>query len=189
MPSVVGLARSKPEKKSAYKLLFAMTNRANKRIDRLEQKVNESIIVLTSMTSKLNFFAEAVTMNMDVTNELVDMVEDYRETHLALVAHFNGPVPRRPVIMELPAPVAFGQAVVVAAPERTVDIIGMGSHAMRHFLRTPQENRRLKVEMAKFLVPCGTPPGAPKVKAYEPCALFDALDEPEKLGPWIPECI
>lgn len=69
----------------AYKR--AMTNRANKRIDRLEQKVNESIIVLTSMTSKLNFFAEAVTMNMDVTNGLVDMVVDYRETHLALVAH------------------------------------------------------------------------------------------------------
>ena len=92
--------------------------------------------------------------------------------------------------MELPAPVAFGQAVVVAAPERTVDTIGMGSRMtipgldMRHFLRTPRE-------MDKFLVPrhLSDPPGAPKFKAYEPCALFDALDEPEKLGPWIPECI
>ena len=93
MPSVVGLARSKAEKKSAYKL--HMTNRINKR---LEQKVNETTIVLTSMTSKLNFFVEAVTMNMDVTNELVEMVEAYRETHLAIVAYFNGPVPRRPVV-------------------------------------------------------------------------------------------
>lgn len=187
MPSVVGIARSKTEKKSAYKL--HMTNRINKRMDRLEHKVHDTSILLTSMTLKLNFFVEAVTMNMDVTNELVEMVEAYRETHLAIVAYFNGPVPRRRVVMELPAPVAYGQAVVVAAPERTVDIIGMGSHAMRHFLRTPRE-------MAKFLVPrhlsdptCRTPPGAPEVKAYEPCALFDALDEPEKLGPWIPECI
>lgn len=187
MPSVVGIARSKTEKNSAYKL--HMANRINKRMDRLEQKVNETSIVLTSMTSKLNFFVEAVTMNMDVTNELVEMVEAYRETHLAIVAYFNGPVPRRPVVMELPAPVAFGQAVVVAAPERTFDIIRMSPMAKRHFLRTPQEKRRLKAAMTKFLVPCGTPPGAPKVKAYEPCALFDALDEPEKLGPWIPECI
>ena len=96
MPSVVGIARSKTEKKSAYKL--HMTNRVNKRMDRLEQKVNETIIVLTSMTSKLNFFVEAVTMNMDVTNELVEMVEAYRETHLAIVAYFNGPVPRRSVV-------------------------------------------------------------------------------------------
>ena len=59
----------------------------------------------------------------------------------------------------------------------------------RHFLRTPEEKRRLKAAMTKFLVPCSTPPGdcVFKVKAYEPCALFDALDEPEKLGPWIPE--
>ena len=90
--------------------------------------------------------------------------------------------------MELPAPVAFGQAVVVAAPERIYDTIRMRPCERRHFLRTPQENRR---EMAKFLVPrhLSDPPGAPKFKAYEPCALFDALDEPEKLGPWIPECI
>ena len=187
MPSVVGIARSKTEKNSAYKL--HMANRINKRMDRLEHKVNETSIMLTSMTLKLNFFVEAVTMNMDVTNELVEMVEAYRETHLAIVAYFNHPAARRPVVMELPAPVAYGQAVVVAAPERTVDTIGMGSRMaipgldMRHIFRTPGE-------MAKFLVPrhLSDPPGAPKFKAYEPCALFDALDEPEKLGPWIPEC-
>ena len=70
-------ARSKPENKNGFKHLLAMMNRANKRIDRIEQKVAGLSSVVQSVSSKLDFFADAVSININVTDDLVDMVEEY----------------------------------------------------------------------------------------------------------------